>query len=331
MRLTSLLPAALCTASLFAQSAWETPSSPGTSRGGRAPSPALAERESFTEQLYGDSETYGPRYGYMPEELVCQTLDAQNHPLSFATATFSPEAQFGDFGKAATFEFEGAWRMFAFEEFLAGYLEGSLDARFLSYLSNPDMSALPDVATHLALDLSPSWRFVNGWSMEWRVAPGIYSDIAAPQFNCPTTLNFHYAVTPQLGGLGGLTVRPGWDLPVMPNLGLAWQPNPAFRLEAMLPRSQVVLSPFEAFAVFGTLEWRNFDFALDDEEGGPEAYTVDEWLATAGLAIGMDPDNRLTVEFGTYLGRELSADVAENSTVEISKEWLLRFGWHGAF
>lgn len=293
---------------------------------------APADRAEAVERLYGDSATrYSPRYGQIPAELFSQTLDAHVHPLSCLLLTLTPESDFGTFGEAATLELEGALRIFAFEEFLGGYLEGAFNLRLLGYLDNPGLEALPDVAAHLALDLVTSWRFWNGWSLELRAAPGLYSDIAEPQFNCLATVNLHYTVHPTLAFLGGVTVRPDWDLPVFPNVGLAWQPHEVFRVEAMLPRSRVLLSPFRGLALFGTLEWRNFDFALQDEPGFPEAFTVDEWLATAGIAVGTGEDTRLTAEFGTYLSRELRADVVSDSTVPIAEEWLVRIGWHGAF
>lgn len=277
------------------------------------------------------STVYGPRYGEMPYELYCQTLDSPYHRLSFLSATYTPKSTFGSYGESATLEVEGALRLFAFEEFLAGHLEGTFEFRVLSYLNKAGIDALPDAAAHLAFDITTSWRFWNGWSLELGAAPGIYSDITDPQFNCPATVNFHYTLNHALAGVGGITVRPDWDMPVFPNVGVAWQPSDFFRLEAMLPRSRVMLSPFGGLALFGTLEWRNFDFYLEGKDGLPEAYTVDEWLATAGIAIGMGGDVRLTAEAGTYLNREIKANVTGGSTISVSEEWLARIGLHGAF
>lgn len=293
-------------------------------------------RGDATEALYGGTSAQGgddfsPRYGEVAPELFCQTLDAEVHPLSFATFAYVPETQFGPFGESATLEFDSALRLFALEEFLAGDLEGFLRAHLLGFLNDADVNALPDVAAHVAFELATSWRFVTGLSFELRAAPGIYSDIAAPQFNCPATVNFHYTFTPTVAGVGGVTVRPGWDLPVMPNVGLAWQPADFFRLEAMLPRSRVLLTPFEVLTLFGALEWRNWDYGLEDAPGVPSAFTVNEWLATVGLMVRVTEYSRLSLEAGAYLVRELSADVEENATLELSKETLIRLGWHGAF
>lgn len=312
------------------RASWEAPSP------SRTP-PAKPVRGVATQALYGGSATlvegydFGPRYGEVDPEIFSQTLDADEHPLSFARVTYVPETQFGTFGESATLEFENALRMFALEEFLAGHLEGFVRSRFLGFLNDADMSALPDVAAHIAFELAASWRFVNRWSLELRGAPGIYSDIAAPQFACPATVNFHHAFSQTFAGVGGVTVRPGWDLPVMPNVGVAWEPARFFRVEAMLPRSRVMLTPFEVLTLFGTFEWRNFDFALDDEPGVPESITVNEWIATAGLAVRVTDYSHLTFEGGVFLQRELSADVAQHDTLELSKEPLFRLGWQGAF
>ncbi len=304
---------------------------PAPESGGRPPGDRPG-RGQATAALYGPQEdTFSPRYGMVPSDLFTQTLDAPLHPLSSVTLLYTPRSDFGDYGTSATLEFETALRLFALERILAGDFEGFFRARLLSHVNRTDLDALPDVAGHLALDLAQSWRFVNGWSLELRAEPGIYSDLAAPQFNCLATVRLHYAFSEELAGVLGATVRPGWDLPVFPSVGLAWQPNRFFRTEAMLPRSAVLLTPFRPLTLFGTIEWRNFDVALDEKPGLPASFTVNEWLATAGLSVGYDEWNRVTVELGTYLQRELSADVRRDSTVRISEEWLVRIGWHGAF
>jgi len=315
---------------------------PRTAAASRPAAPSSAPvRGEATRALYGEGSGYasyppgrydfGPRYGVMSPEVFSQTLDADEHPLSFASLTFVPESQFGDYGKSSTLEFESALRLFAFEEFLAGYLEGFARARLYSFLSSADISALPDVAAHLAFELAVSWRFVNRWSLELRAAPGMYSDISAPDFNCPATINLHYAFSPTLAGVAGVTLRSGWDLPVMPQIGLAWEPADFFRIEAMLPRSRVMLAPFEVLTLFAALEWRNFDFELDDKPGMPEAITINEWTASAGLSIKVTDHSRLVLEGGTFLVRELKAKVAENSTLDLSKEPFFRLGWQGTF
>ncbi len=315
---------------------WETPVERATPRAGvatpSAPARSAPVRGQATAALYGlPQDRFSPRYGMVPEELLTQTLDAPTHPLSTVTLLYTPTSRFGAFGESATVEFETALRLFAFERVLAGDFEGFFRARLLSYVNSTGVDALPDVAGHLALDFAQSWRFVNGWSLELRGEPGIYSDLASPQFNCPATVRLHYAFSPELAGVVGATYRHGWYLPVFPSVGVAWQPNRFFRTEAMLPRSAVLLSPFRPVTLLGTIEWRNFDVALDEKPGLPDAFTVNEWLATAGLSVGLDEWNRLTVELGTYLQREIRADVQRHRTLSLSEEWLVRVGWHGAF
>lgn len=319
--------AGLCT-TIFAQG-WERPVQ--QDQPAYTATPAGDARTESIQKLYGDDRLiYGPRYGEMPSELFSQTLDAAVHPLSYFLLTMTPDSTFGTFDDTATLEMESALRIFAFEEFLAGYLEGSFKLRLLGYLSDTGIAGLPDVAAHLAFDMATSWRFWTGWSLELGVAPGIYSDISDPQFNCLVTANLHYAFNPEFAMQLGLTVRPDWKIPVYPNVGFAWQPHDALRIEAMLPRSMVQISPFSGFALFGTIEWRNFDFYIKDKPDLPDSFTVNEVLATAGLSVGTSQDTRLTAEFGTYFTRGINND-ASGSRLSISKEWLVRVGWHGAF
>jgi hypothetical protein len=299
------------------------------------------ERGEATADLYGargnhasqqvSGGDFGPRFGYIPPEIFCQTLDSRFHQLSYFTLGYVPKSEIGKFGESAIAEVDSALRVFALEDFLAGHLEGYLRLHALSFLNNAGLDSLPDVAAHLAFELAATWRFVNGWSLELSAAPGMYSDVTDPQFNCLATANMHYSFTPELAGVAGLTVRPGWDLPVMPNIGFAWEPIWFLRTEAMLPRSRAMLTLFDRLTVFGTIEWRNRDYRLEDKEGAPDAITMDEWLATGGAMLRISEHTRISAEVGKFFKREISAKVEQDATLPVSKETMVRFGLHGEF
>ena len=240
---------------------------------------------------------------------------------------------FGPYGTSDVIEVGIDIRLFKIEEFLAGALDARLFARATGFLDNPEMSNLPDALLGAGIDIGMAWRFINGWSTEIRVAPGIYSDIAAPAFGIPATLNFYYAATPHLSLQLGGTVRPGWDIPFMPNVSLAWQPSDELRIEAGVPRSQITLLTDYMISPFATFEWRNTTYALEKDEtkGTPEDLTLDEMLLTAGVAFSPLKNWTITAEYGAFLQRELSADVSENTALELSKESFIRVAIKGRF
>jgi hypothetical protein len=266
------------------------------------------------------------------DDLYSQHLDADVRDIYAYGATYVSETQFGPYGATDIVDADIEFRMFEFNGFLWGAFDAWINAHGMYFLENPDMEALPDALIDAGIDIGQTWRFVTGWSTEIRAAPGIYSDVTSPAFAIPLTLNFYYAFHPQLSLQLGGTFRSGWDIPVMPNVGLAWQPADIFRLEAGVPKSTVTLFPRHILSVFGTYEWRNVTYALDDEEPGrPEDMTLDDMFVTAGVALCPMGDYSLTAEVGKFIQRELSADVAENNAIDLSKEQFIRIMIKGGF
>ncbi|NLB68691.1 MAG: hypothetical protein GX804_03260, partial [Lentisphaerae bacterium] len=130
----------------------------------------------------------------------------------------------------------------------------------------------------------------------------------------------------------GATYRPGWDIPVMPSLGIAWEPVDVFRLEAMLPKSKVTLFPNHMVSFFGTFEWRNITYALDDSDPAmPDKLTLDDMMISAGVALSPMRDYSIVGEYGMFVGRELSADVETDRAIDLSKEPFFRIMKQGSF
>lgn len=265
------------------------------------------------------------------EDLYSQHLDAKSRPIYSYGGTYTAETLFGPYGITDIAEANLEFRLFKFDEFLGGKFDAWISGHLMYFIENPNMDALPDALFDGGFDLGQSWRFITGWSTEFRVAPGIYSDITNPDFSIPITVNFYFAVNPQFSIKLGGTYRPNWDIPIIPNVGFAWQPADMFRLEAMLPKSQVILFPGYMISLFGTYEWRNVTYTLAEEPGLPEALTLDDMMVSAGVALCPLGDYSLTGEVGTYLQREMSADVSENEAFDLSKEQFIRVMIKGSF
>ncbi len=274
--------------------------------------------------------THAPAFDH-GVNLHSQHLDVETRGAYAYGFSYSPKTTFGPFGDTHMVGAEFDLRLFRFHEFLGGRFDAWASGQLIGFVDNPDIDALPDALVAVAIDIGQTWRFINGWSTEIRAAPGIYSDITEPTFGIPLTLNCYFAVDPELSVLIGGTFRPGWAVPILPNIGLAWQPHEIFRLEAMLPKSRVALFPGYLFSVFGTFEWQNITYGLADKEGLPDALTLNDIRASAGLTVSPFGDYTISAEVGTYLQRKLSADVEADKSFSLSKENFFRFMVKGSF
>ena len=264
-------------------------------------------------------------------ELFSQHLDVAPAPWS-VTATHQPDTRFGSNGEADLFELAGTFHAPLAEGVAWGVLDLDAAARLTVIGSGSGIAALPDAL--LAARVEPKWtiRFLNGWSFRLGVAPGIWSDALHPAFSCPVTPEFFFAADPELSFVVGAEWRPGWDLAVMPHVGLAWEPDERLRVELGCPRSRIELFPRHVFSLFAGGEWRSVTYALhDDRDWKPDELTLEEILVSAGASVRLFGTTRLTAEVGTWLERKMKADVEERSSLDLSKETFLRFAFQAEF
>ena len=263
--------------------------------------------------------------------LFWQHLDQDPAPYFFS-ATGVAETEFGDYGKTEMVEGSFGLKLARTDGFLWGWLDIDLGAHAICFLDNPGMKAIPDALLEAWIAPAYTLRFDNGWAWRVSAAPGVYSACDAPAFGCPASLSLFYAPVDELSFEFGATVRPGWDVPVVPNVGLAWEPDDWFRLVLACPESRLELFPRHILSFFGTAAWRNVTYALDDEdESMPDALTLDDVYVSAGASLRFFGSFFLTGEFGTFLERELSADVDKDTSIDLSKEAFVRVCLVGVF
>ena len=258
------------------------------------------------------------------EQLYSQHLDVSYRNPSSIGAAYFPETVFGSYGTTDVVEAYADLCVFTFDDFLLGRLDLWAFARVTGFIENPEMTSLPDALIHAGLDLGHTLRFDNGWSSEMRVAPSISSDIAEPKFGCLLTFNLYFAADPTLSFKIGGTYRPGWDVEYMPNAGIVWQPAEELRVEAGVPKSKITLLGNYMISPFATFEWRNVTYGLSGKEGIPKELTAEEMFVTAGIALCPMRTWTLTGEYGKFSRRKIGASVAENTTVELSKDSFFR-------
>ena len=260
-----------------------------------------------------------------------QHIDPEPVPFSFGAA-LSADTEFEGYGVTDVVEGFFDANFPVIDGFLFGELGLGLHAHAYGFVDNPNMKAVPDMLLAAAFEAAYTIRFDNGWA--WRLwgRPGVYSDPSAPAFGCPAGLSFYFTATDELSFELGGTVRPGWDIPVIPNVGLKYRPSDLLELELACPRSRIELFPDHILSFFATGEWRNATYMLDDEDKHmPDKLTMDDILVTAGVSLRLFGALELSAEAGTFLEREISADVAKDKGVDLSKEPFFRVAVTGVF
>lgn len=272
-----------------------------------------------------------PLLSFAEIDLTSQHLDIEESSF-FLRGMLTTETEFGSYGKTDVAEGEIGFSLGKIDGFLWGTLGLRGDAHAYWFLDNPGLDAVPDALLDLSITPCYTIRFMTGWSFAFSASPGIYSDPENPAFSCPFTINSYFAACPELSFLIGATFRPGWDIGFMPNLGLAWQPDEKFRLVLGCPESRIDIFPGHIVSFFGTVKWRNVTYALDDEiKGLPDSLTMDDIYATGGVSLRWFGSWYLMGEVGTFLERELSADVNKDKAIKLSKEPFVRISLQSVF
>ena len=267
------------------------------------------------------------------DDLFSQHLDVERAGCVYAGALL-PDTAFGDHGETDLVELSLDWRWIVSDGFLWGTLGLDAAARLTYFVDDPGLDALPDALLAAWLEPAYTLRFTNGWSIRAAARPGLYSDATHPAFSCPVALDFYFAYSPELSFVVGGEWRPGWDFAFLPHAGLVWEPGEALRVELACPSSRIELFPRHVLTVFAAGQWLNTTYALD--AGGsdgwkPDDVTFDELRVSAGVSLRLFDTWVLAGEAGTWLERELSADVRGEHAMDLSKDDFFRLTLSGAF
>ena len=105
---------------------------------------------------------------------------------------------------------------------------------------------LPANLQSVAVPLSATWRFHEGWQAFGEVAPGLYSDfeeITGKDFNAPFIGGVGYTINPDLQVFLSVSVDGRRDMPVVGGPGVRWRFAEHWTLSLMLPRPQLQYRP----------------------------------------------------------------------------------------
>ena len=201
-----------------------------------------------------------------------------------------------------------------FRGLLAGDLTIDLDPSIGVLTDDAGFNFMPSILVALPVDFAWLWRYLNGWSLELGIRPGIYADakglFQGKALGLPFRGCLYYALSSEAAVRFGAEIRPGWDLIAMPLVGIAWQPSEMFFAEIGLPRSlaELQLGPV---GLYGKINWNNMTYALDASGGDPDAFTLNGWQFGVGVSIAFTEDIRLAVETGVIAGRDITFEGGE--------------------
>ncbi len=257
------------------------------------------------------------------DDLFSQHLDIP-HAAPVFSGTFIEETKFGDYGSTEIAEGDVKFDFETLDDFLYGTFGFSIGFHGMYLFDNPGLAALPDFLIDLHCTPVYTIRFMTGWSFRLSADPGMYSDIKSPAFGMPVTFNSYFAVCPEFSIMLGGTYRNGWDIPFIPNIGFCWEPSELFRVELACPRSRVEIFRHHFISFFGNLDWRNTTYAIDSKDGMPDEISWDEIRVSAGASLRFTGNWYMSAEIGSFLERELSADVEVDKAIDLSKEKFFR-------
>lgn len=214
--------------------------------------------------------------------------------------------------------------------------EGDLDLnlRAKSTVFNTTLSGLfPSQVEKVALDAGWTMRVDKGLAVQLRAQPGIYSDLtslSADSFSSPFSLSVVHTFDTALSGMAGLEIRSGFDLPVMPLIGIVWGINDDLTLDLRCPRSKFVYRFAKDWNTYLGLEWENTTYSLG---GDNKDLTVNYVRNYLGIAHRMPNEMLIRGEIGTEFDRSVRfrGDPGAISQVDMDRAAFLRVGVGAAF
>lgn len=292
----------------------------------------LVPETPIPERRASEGRIPSAQAGAIPANLYSQVLDAPARPQYALRLAILDDTRFGAYGESDMLEIDLHWKLAYYRNILYGDLDFTLLSENRIIRDHLSL-VLPDILSALALETGWTWRYTNGYSFELRTFPGLYGDIFSMNsrlWGLPTRFLLHRAIDSNLAGVAGVEIRPGWDLPLVPFGGIAWEASRMLRCELMVPRSRALLY-LGPVTLFATAEWRNITYAIDEKGVAPDEVTFDDYLLSAGASLKINDENHVSLEAGTFIDRKMRTDLSGAGTVSLDGGDFIRLGWSGPF
>lgn len=317
--LFNIFPVALAALLLAAsaRAAWEDTGAPRRPAPAPVRQPAPADippaprpRRAPPAAARGTPVAPAASYGAVPPDLYSPFLDPQVEPRRWFSILYATAAAVeGSPDDLPVVEVAGRFNLAQWRNVLSGDLDIDLRLRSIIFANDANYPVMPTGLIELPLEAEWTWRFLNGFSWQMGMRPGVYADVEAlgDGFGIPFKGALYVAVTPEFSFMVGAEFRPGWNLVAMPLVGMAWEPADFFRLTLAAPQSTALIQ-VGPVGLFGTLAWRNTTFGMSGEDGDPDQLTLEDLQLGGGLSIAFTDSFRLTAEGGLLVNRTLLAE-----------------------
>lgn len=269
---------------------------------------------------------------------TCLILDKPMDPIYQSSLAIIPSSRFEGYSKTGMLEIDGDWNNLAyFHDVLAGDMDLDMMLRSIVFLRAADIQ-LPNQLIALGFSAGWTWRYIDGIAFQVRVDPGIYSDLESmggDDFYMPFSLSFFRAFQPDLAGVAGLQIRPGFDRLIMPLIGLDWELNEHLRLSARLPQSRIQVYFNKTWMAHAGFEWNNLSYTLGEYGSYRRGMiTYEDYRLSVGVTYRLSDDFQVTGEAGRSFNRSVEfEDEAPGlrSNIDIERAPFLRIGIGGPF
>lgn len=268
----------------------------------------------------------------------CQILDNPAKPIYEIGVGYVPESLLQgaetNYNKAAFVELDADLEMAYFRDVLYGDIDARFVIRGVVLPGSRDELELPDQVAKLALDAGWTWRYDNGSALQVRTLPGIYSDIEeinGDVLYAPVSCSVIKAFDSQLSGIAGIEIRPHFERKYIPIIGVAWEINDQFRLDARLPESRFTWFLSQRWNSALGFEWQNTSYSLRDDR---EQITFEDFRLSWGVTRWLSDQLQFTSELGTVFDRSVEFKEAGGVTdkdLDIDKAFFVRFALAGPF
>jgi hypothetical protein len=182
-------------------------------------------------------------------------------------------------------------------------LAGAYDLTFYDGSGGVD---LPDRTAALRLDAGYVWRQWDGSAVKLNLYPGLYSDLRDPGFEdlaLPLQVLGIQAFNPQLSGVLGVALYPGFDRSFDPRFGIRWALSDQLSLDLMYPESRLLFRPRDNWDVFAGLRNEAVAQYQLEEDDPRDSFRYEETRVYVGVNAPVSGVLRAMVRAGWVMNR----------------------------